>query len=526
MNRNNPRQPRRSTDRGAIMTDQATSQTIYNGDLKVIIPAVDTQSLLEILGDDGSTTIYTCERAGRHGAVEIYRAGVARGAAATPLRYPPTFCLALIAASSAGKHQLEALRHAWSLGAEGFVPEVTFIHSTGGRDAASAAVHRALFEAIAQTHGASAARLLVLQRQYAAFRAVHDQLQNAFDTVESFLARTQLAPTWVAFACEPSETAVGPPNPGDPFQITQLLPLPSQGLAAVELHATPADIAAEGSLRVNLETCEDSRTLGEWAIPYQSVPDGWIFLDLPEIDIAPRQSVLLTAIWDAQSGISPKLSLTALQPVPESRIQIAGNGHGERSLALRLHIGLPGSRRVVHPFHVGVMTQPHIGRLGRRLPQSVLRRIAEVDPLPGGEPLVRLFEDASGIELRSVNGTPTVAKLPGALPAGARRLTATIKTEDPDGPLVEYALLALDSQGGYKHVLEKGRATGDGGGFSGWLPIHPAFATQLHLDLPEPSTEPLDLYLAARVAAGEEAECARAQWLELIVDAFREPAVP
>ena len=526
MNRNNSVRPRSSTDRGAIMTDQATSQTIYDGDLKVIIPAVDTQSLLEILGDDGSTTIYTCERAGRHGAVEIYRAGVARGTPATPVRYPPTFCLALIAASSAGKHQLDALRRAWSLGAEGFLPEVTLIDSTGGRDAAAAAVHRALFEAIAQTHGASAARLLTLQRQYAAFRAVHDQLQNAFDTVESFLARTQLAPTWVAFACEPSEITVGLQNPDEPYQITQLLPLPSQGLAAVEVHAIPADTAAEGSLRVSLETCEDRRTLGQWAIPYQSVPDGWIFLDLPEIDIAPRQSVLLTTIWDTQSGVPPKLSLTALQPVPESRIQIAGNGHGERSLALRLHIGLPGSRRVVHPFHVGVMTQPQIDRLGRRLPPSVLRRIAEVDPLPGGEPLVRLREDASAIELRPVNGSPTIAKLPGALPAGARRLTATIKTEDPDGPFVEYALLALHARSAYKRVLEKGRVNRDGGGFSGWLPIHPAFTTQLHLELPEPSTEPLDVYLAARIAAGQEAECVRAQWLEFIVDAFREPVAP
>jgi Family of unknown function (DUF6212) len=526
MNRNNPLQLRRSAGRDAIVTDQATSQTIYNGDLKVIIPAIDQQSLREILGGDSSTTIYTCERAGRHVPTEIYRAGVARGVAGLPLHHPPPFCLALIAASSAGKRQLEALRSAWSLGAEGFLPPVTFIDNTGGRDAAAAAVHRALFAAIAQTHGASATRLLTLQRQYAAFRAIHDQLQNAFDTVESFLARTQLAPTWLAFACEPTEAAVGPPNPDDPLEITQLLPLPSQGLAAVELHTVPAELAAEGSLRVRLVTCEDDRTLGEWAIPYQSVPDGWIFLDLPEIDIAPKQSVLLTTIWDTQAGTPPKLSLTSLQPVPESRIRIFGTNEQEQSVALRLHIGLPGSRRVVHPFHVGVMAQPNMRCLGRRLPTSVLRRIAELDPVPGSEPLVRLLEDSSAIELRPINGSPTVAKLRGALPAGARRLTATIRTEDPNGPFVEYALLALHSQGAYAHVLDEGYLNGDGGGFSGWLPIHPAFATQIHLNLPEPSTEPLDVYLAARLAAGQTADCAKAQWLELIVDAFGEPAAP
>jgi hypothetical protein len=526
MNRNNPLQPHRSTIHGAIITDQATSQTIYNGDLKVITPATDLQLLLKIWSDHSSTTIYTCERSGRLGPVEIYRAGVARGVARTPLHYPPTSCLGLIAASPAGKRQLEALRSAWSCGAEGFLPEVTFIDSTGGRDAAAAALHRALFAAIAQTHGALAARLLTLQRQCVAFRAVHDQLQNAFDTVESFLARTQLAPTWLAFACEPTEAAYGPPNPGEPLQITQLLPLPSQGLAAIELHTVPGEIAAKGSLRFGLVTCEDRRTLGEWEIPYQSVPDGWIFLDLPEIDIAPKQSVLLTASWDTRSGMPPKLSLTALQPVPEARIRIVGGEDGEQSLAVRLHIGLPGSRRVVNPFHVGIMTQPHISRLGRRLPPSVLRGIAELDPVPGSEPLVRLLEDSSAIELRPVNGCMTVGKLLGALPVGARRLTATIKTEDHDGSVVEYALLALHSHSAYRRVLDKGRLNGDGGGFSGWLPIHPDFATQIHLNLPEPSTEPLDIYLAARIGKGQHAECAKAQWLELIVDAFHGPIAP
>jgi hypothetical protein len=145
--------------------------------------------------------------------------------------------------------------------------------------------------------------------------------------------------------------------------------------------------------------------------------------------------------------------------------------------------------------------------------------------VPGSEPLVGLLEDSSTIELR-VNGCTTVGKLLGALPAGARRLTATIKTEDHDGSVVEYALLALDSHGAYKRVLEKGRLNGDGGGFSGWLPIHPDFATQIHLNLSEPSTEALDVYLAARLVERQQAESAKAQWLELIVDAFPEPIAP
>jgi hypothetical protein len=51
------------------------------------------------------------------------------------------------------------------------------------------------------------------------------------------LSRVQLPPTWLAFACEPSDTTVGPQSAGRELRATQLLPLPSQGLAALELHA-------------------------------------------------------------------------------------------------------------------------------------------------------------------------------------------------------------------------------------------------------------------------------------------------
>ncbi len=227
----------------------------------------------------------------------------------------------------------------------------------------------------------------------------------------------------------------------------------------------------------------------------------------------------LTAVWNTQSGRPPRLSLTSLQPLPEARISLAGSEETRRSLALRLRIGLPGSRRVAHPYHIGVRHQPHIGWLGRRLAPSALRGCAELDPVPGREPLVTLLEDAAAIEVRPANGSMTVAKLPGALPVGARRLTATIKTEDPDGPLVEYALLALGPRGGYRQVLTRGRLNGRHGGFSGWIAVHPDFTTQIHLSLSEPAENPLDLYLATRLAKGQAAVCAQARWLEFVVDA-------
>jgi hypothetical protein len=508
-----------------IKTDQATLKTLYNAEFKLIVAAIDLPLVLGICRLSGSIALYTCERGSQHG-FELYGAGMPRGAASVAVKEPPTFCLAMLAFSPAGKKQLEAVRELWSAGAEGFLPSVTFVDISAGADAATAQVYGLLFDAMAGLHGASAARLLALQRQYTAFRIVHDQLQNAFDTVENYLARSQVTPTWLAFACEPTANSVGPQKSNQPFQLTQLLPLPSQGIAALELHTQAAGPDAEGLLVITATTCEDGRVLGEWGIPYSTVPDGWMFLDLPEIDIAPRQSVLLTATWNTQSGKPPKLSLTDLQPVPESRVHIRGQTGGERSLALRLHIGLPGSRRVAHPYHIGIRQQPDIARLGRRLAPSVLHRFAELNPAPGDEPRVKLIDDSAAIEVRPVNGSTTVAKLPGALPAKARRLTATIRTEEPGGPLVEYALLALPPRSGYRQILDKGQLNGHSGGFSGWRAVHPDFTTQIHLKMAEPLAKPLDLYLATRLAEGQDAQSAPARWLDFVVDAFEVAAAP
>ena len=143
------------------------------------------------------------------GRFELYRSNARTRAARIPLHHPPTFCLALLADSLAGKSELEALREAWSGGGEGFLAEPhpdrprrwPRCRRVGG---APRAVRRRR-----RPSGPSAARLLALQRQYTAFRMVHDQLQNAFDTVENFLARSHLPPTWLAFACEPTEAPSG-----------------------------------------------------------------------------------------------------------------------------------------------------------------------------------------------------------------------------------------------------------------------------------------------------------------------------
>jgi hypothetical protein len=505
-----------------IITDPESLRTLFNGEIKIIVPFSEYSTIFEGLQLPSMIAVYAYARLDRDAAFDIFQPNKHRKPARVPLPHPPVFCLALIAASTKGKKELDTLREIWSGGGEGFLPSPILINLDADPTTAALSAHRSLFDGIVRAANSWTARLLTLQRQYTAFRIVHDQLQNAFDTIENFLARSNLPSTWLAFACEPTETFVGPLSANDPSRLTQLLPVPSQGLAALELHATHIAPDAEGLLDISIETCEDRRILGDWAVPYNALSEGWLFLDLPEIDIAPRQSAKLTIIWNTCAGSPPKLSLSHLQPLPESRVHLVGTEHQQRSLALRLHIGLPGSRRIAHPFHVGIRQQPHVARLGQRLSPTVLRRCAEVTATPGGEGLVHFLEDNAAIQLRSVNGGVTVAKLAGAVPAKVRRLTATIRTEDPAGPIVEYALLALDPNASHEPILQSGLVNGQGGAFSGWLPVHPDFATQIHLNVTEPSAAPLDLYLATRLGGGQTAESAEARWLEFIVDGYDE----
>ena len=58
------------------------------------------------------------------------------------------------------------------------------------------------------------------------------------------------------------------------------------------------------------------------------------------------------------------------------------------------------------------------------------------------------------------------------------------------------------------------------------MPIYPAFTSQIHLRVSEPTDQPLDLYLATRLVQGQTVDFAVAKWLEFIVDAFLDPSPP
>jgi hypothetical protein len=174
-------------------------------------------------------------------------------------------------------------------------------------------------------------------------------------------------------------------------------------MSAIEIHIADAEAAARGTLFARVTTQEDGRLLGAWQLPYEGLGRGWYCLDLPEIDIGARQSALLWLLWLSRSGTPPRLSLSAVQPVPESRVQTIPTGDSDRSLALRLYVGLPGTRRVASPLQIRSQTSAP-GRSvqdGIHLAPSVLHGFVELRASTKGEPLASLNGEKDALELRA-----------------------------------------------------------------------------------------------------------------------------
>ena len=186
-----------------------------------------------------------------------------------------TFCMAMLAFSPAGKKLLEAMRDFWSAGAEGFLPNVTFVDIANGYDAAATQVYGMLLDALAEftvRQRRACSRCSGNTRLFASLRNCRTRSIQS----KIILPARRSRRLGLHLPASPPET-VGPQKSNQPFQLTQLLPLPSQGLAALELHTQPANSDAEGLLAISTATCEDGRVFGEWAIPYSAVPTAGYF---------------------------------------------------------------------------------------------------------------------------------------------------------------------------------------------------------------------------------------------------------
>ena len=422
--------------------------------------------------------------------------------------------MGLFAFSKAGKEDLTELLDWWKYKNSGqLVPNLIELDISEDAAKLQKEFWQQMYVQRSKENHSIVQRLTTLQRQYLNFRKLHEEMQNAFSTVEDYLSQAKLPPIQLAFDTHITDKIVEPSkiNNSNSLTLRQLLPLPSRGLAVIELHIARQYSKAVGHLKISLKACEDSTNLAVWKIPYNHLSSGWLGLDLPHIDLGRKRDVELIVEWQTQVGVAPSLSLTKKQPILESRVY-NDNITLENSFAIRIWQGLPGTRKVTNPYLITIgedkKERPQLGYLG----EKAIALIQEVTPnLPTDDfEHIQIFEEGAKIMTHPrANGTPTIAILPYCFPPTANQLTASIITDHPKAGIIEYAIAIIEPEIDPKTALDRDTALG----FSDWIEVEPNVHRQITLDLPTSATQHCHIVIATRLVKGNPTDFAWSNWL-------------
>jgi tetratricopeptide (TPR) repeat protein len=434
------------------------------------------------------------------------------------VQWSPGFFLGFMTAT-ADKQELAPLIDWWQQTPTNTLPPQLAISAELPPDAFGAEFWQLMFVRITQTNREIAQRISTLQQQYLELRTLHEDTQNAFAAVEDYLNQAKLPPLQLAFEHLPEKDApaIFLQSQTQAKTITQLLPISSRSLAAIELHFEKINAQARGNLKIELKTPENQASLAKWLIPYQQISGGWLPLDLPNIDLSYPKEVVLSISPQTELGPPPSLSAGKIQPIPEARVQ-AGESKLDRSLALRLWQGLPGTRRFLSPYRVSAVEEElepiSAGYLGAR----TLSRITEITPNLTTEDFPHIAWREEGEKILThprEGGKATVAMLPFSFPPQGTKITATVITENAEASEIEYALVLSDGEidpttfikGDFSQSIA----------YSGWISIEPNLQRQIHLNLEQPVDRHYHIILATRLPAKGHWAYAWAHWLNFFI---------
>ncbi|MGK7892505.1 MAG: DUF6212 domain-containing protein [Xenococcus sp. (in: cyanobacteria)] len=439
----------------------------------------------------------------------------------------PNFCLGLVTFSQAGKEELLKLTQWWTEKSSPQLPVPPLIELDSNLEITvlQAEFWQRMYSQMELSTSAIAGRIATLQKQYLSLRTLHENMQNAFATVEDYLSQSKLPELQLNFDNQPVKKLIDPTDFADsePAPLKQLLPLSSRGLAMVELHVVKKYDNVSGHLTVQLTACEDNACFAKWQIPYQQLSDGWLNLDLPVIDIGRKREVELIIEWHTNIGPAPALSLGEIQHIPEVQARY-GETRLDRSLAFRIWTGLPGTRKVTSPYLFPIEEEAkqsiNLGYLG----QGALAKVKEVTPnLPTDESAhIQALDHGAEILTHPRNDhTPTIAMLPFCFPINANHLTATVNTKHEEADIVEYAMAIIKPGNDPKTSLNPDSALA----FSGWIPVEANVPRQISVQLTSKIDEPCHIVIATKLAKGSVPFCAWACWLNFFISSQPEEYV-
>lgn len=182
-----------------------------------------------------------------------------------------------------------------------------------------------------------------LTREMYALRGRNETLQNKYHDLEILAERAGIEPINKVFESPPAFELKESDNINFKFlqSLTQVLPVESRGVAAVEIYVTELG-SSEVQVEVTLQAKESGQTLGVWVMQANQLRLGWNTFALRETP-TDRRTLELRLSFRGE-GTAPRFSLGEVQPVETYRLRWAQTGDAidARSLALRIYIGIPG----------------------------------------------------------------------------------------------------------------------------------------------------------------------------------------
>lgn len=433
------------------------------------------------------------------------------------LRYPPLLTVAVFA--SADDTLDEASRGAAWLRDHGasVVPEPVVVNPEG-----SSELTAALASQLVKVLTGQAECITTFSRELASLRIQNESLQNNFRAAEAVLGRKGLQPYELDFVNEPLESHVDVLKEATQKRVAQILPVGSTGVSAVGVHFAEVPSKDSGFLKVQVSSLEDGIVVGTWGVPVSALHTGWNVFGF-EKSLAGLPRTLELTITVAGTQNVPCLSLGAPQPIERFRVRDADSARSltDSSLALQVWTGL--AAMALPSWATYWSSKPYTGR-GLEMP---LRQEAIAPDMLSGvthyntDEVSFTFEAVQAlVPERAIACHPpafgmTMARLPGACPAGALRVSACALVDNEKSQEVEFALVTTTDGDRARLLLRGDTAPVLGESFSSWIRVSPATKQAVNAFISQPVARCQDVFIATRMVEAGNNDFAWAKFQDL-----------
>lgn len=343
---------------------------------------------------------------------------------------------------------------------------------------------------LAKGRTAQAKRNHQLTRDIAALRVAHEQIQQSFSRLETFVYDGGLAVRTPAEALMPASR----PRrivlaPGGLLE--QRLPRSSVGLSDLAVHFAGPSPVPHGTLEVSIATREDDAVAGRWRLSDAELSPGWLRFSLPESLGADPRTPEVRLSWQGDGPVHFDLSMKH----PDERYQVRRDGAPQKEvLAVRSWSYIAGCAAPAP-----VEGQLPSGRTATRraISREVLERAVSLN---GATKHFGYRADHDVLQVHVIPGKVAVGLLPGLLGAPVISIASRISTIAAKAKDIEYrmAVAPAGKRATSLETLPKFAA----GWITDWTRLAALETGNLEIAFEPPLDGPHDLYLMTRLADG------------------------